>query len=114
VELRNQNLKSPGILSKAGVKVAIMTDHPCVPIQYLSLCAALAVKEGMGEDEALRAITINAAAIGGIDKRVGSLEEGKDADIVIFDGHPFELMTKVLTTIINGSVVYERKQNEGI
>ncbi|MCX7749250.1 MAG: amidohydrolase [Clostridia bacterium] len=109
IELRNQSLKAPGILSKAGVKVAIMTDHPCVPVQYLSLCAAMAVREGMDEKEALKAITINAAAIVGIDQRVGSLEVNKDADVVIFDGHPLEIKSKVINTIINGKVVYERE-----
>jgi len=112
IELRNQSLKAPGILSKAGVKVAIMTDHPCVPIQYLSLCAAMAVREGMDEGEALKAITANAASIAGICDRVGSIETGKDADIVIFDGHPLEIKSRVSVTIINGKIVYERKQNE--
>lgn len=106
VELRNQSLKAPGILAKAGVKVAIMTDHPCIPIQYLPLCAAMAVKEGMPGEEALKAITINAAQITGIDSRVGSLEVGKDADIAIFDRHPLDLMSKVVLTIINGNIVY--------
>jgi imidazolonepropionase-like amidohydrolase len=69
----------------------------------------MAVKEGMDENEALKAITINAAEITGIDSRVGSIEAGKDADIVIFDGHPLELKSKVLSTIINGKVVFERK-----
>ncbi len=105
IELRNQSVKGPGILSKAGLKVAIMTDHPCTPVQYLPLCAAVAVKEGMDETEALKAITINAAEITGIDDRVGSLAVGKDADIVIMDGHPLELRSKVLYTIINGQVV---------
>lgn len=105
IELRNQSLKAPGILSKAGVKVAIMTDHPCTPIQYLPLCAAMAVREGMSEEDALKAITINAAEITGISDRVGSLEAGKDADIVIWDGHPLELKTRVKYTIINGKVV---------
>jgi len=105
IELRNQSVKAPGILSKAGIKTAIMTDHPCTPVQYLSLCAAVAVKEGMDETEALRAITINAAEIAGIDDRVGSLEVGKDADIIIIDGHPLELRSRVLYTIINGQVV---------
>jgi imidazolonepropionase-like amidohydrolase len=82
-----------------------MTDHPCTPVQYLPLCAAVAVKEGMSESEALKAITINAAEITGIDDRVGSLEIGKDADIIIMDGAPLELKTKVLYTIINGQVV---------
>lgn len=105
IELRNQSLKAPGILSKAGVKVAIMTDHPCTPIQYLPLCAAMVVREGMSEEDALKAITINAAEITGISDRVGSLEAGKDADIVIWDGHPLELKTRVKYTIINGKVV---------
>lgn len=108
IELRNQSLKNPGELAAAGVKVAIMTDHPCVPVQYLSLCAAMAVREGMSEEDALKAITINAAEITGIADRVGSLEPGKDADIVIFNGHPLELKSRVVTTIINGKVVYNR------
>lgn len=109
IELRNQTIKNPGILSKAGVKVAIMTDHPCTPIQHLGLCAAMAVKEGMDEEAAMKAITIHAAEIAGIADRVGSLEKGKDADMVVYDGHPFDLKTKVLFTIINGEPVFERK-----
>ncbi|HOM01493.1 MAG TPA: amidohydrolase [Acetivibrio sp.] len=112
VELRNLSLKTPGILAKAGVKVAIMTDHPCTPIQYLIWCAAMAVREGMDEMEALKAITINAAQLTGIDDRVGSIEAGKDADIAIYDGHPFDIKTRVCTTIINGKVVYERNKDE--
>lgn len=112
VELRNLSLKTPGILAKAGVKVAIMTDHPCTPIQYLILCAAMAGREGMDEMEALRAVTINAAELTGIADRVGSIEVGKDADIAIYDGHPFDIRSKVSTTIINGKVVYERKKHE--
>lgn len=112
IELRNMSIKNPGILSKAGVKTAIMTDHPCVPVQYLSLCAALAVREGMDENEALKAITINAAQLTEIDKRVGSLEKGKDADIIIMDGHPLDFKTRVVKTIINGQIVYERKEDE--
>jgi Imidazolonepropionase and related amidohydrolases len=107
IELRNQSLKAPGLLSKAGVKVAIMTDHPCTSIQHLPLCAAMAVKEGMDETEALKAITINAAEITGIADRVGSLVPGKDADIVLFNGHPLDLKSKVLYTIINGKIVYQ-------
>jgi len=107
IELRNQSSKTPGILSKAGIKTAIMTDHPVTPVQYLPLCAAIAVKEGMDEYEAMKAITINAAEITGISDRVGSLEPGKDADIIIMDGPPLELKTRVLYTIINGQVVKE-------
>ncbi len=105
IELKNQSPKAPGIISGAGIKTAIMTDHPCTPVQYLPLCAAVAVKEGMDEVEALKAITINAAEITGIADRVGSLEVGKDADIIILDGPPLELKSKVLYTIINGQVV---------
>ncbi len=109
IELRNQSLKSPGILANSGIKVAIMTDHPCVPIQYLSLCAAMAVREGMAETDALAAITINAAQIVGISDRVGSLEVGKDADVVIFSGYPLDFKTRVDVTIINGEVIFERE-----
>ncbi len=105
IELKNQSVNNPGILSNAGIKTAIMTDHPCTPVQYLPLCAAVAVREGMDEVEALKAITINAAEITGIDDRVGSLTVGKDADIIILDGPPLELKTNVLYTIINGQVV---------
>ena len=111
IELRNQNLKTPAILSKQGMKVAIMTDHPCVPVQHLCLCAAIAAREGMDEKEAMKAITINAAEIVGISDRVGSIQKGKDADIVIYDGNPFDLKSHVQKTIINGIVVYERIQN---
>ena len=107
IELRNQSVKNPGILSKAGIRTAIMTAHPCTPIQYLPLCAAIAVKAGMDETDALKAITINAAEVTGISDRVGSLEPGKDADFTIFDGHPLELRSKVLYTVIDGKVVYE-------
>ncbi|HOL83966.1 MAG TPA: amidohydrolase [Thermoclostridium caenicola] len=110
IELKNQSLKAPGILAESGVRVAIMSDHPCVPVQHLMLCAALSVREGMNPEEALKAITINAARACRIDDRVGSLEVGKDADMVMFTGHPFDYMTKVYMTIINGRVVYTQKK----
>lgn len=110
IELKNQSLKAPGILAESGVRVAIMSDHPCVPVQHLMLCAALSVREGMDPEEALKAITINAARACRIDDRVGSLEVGKDADMVMFTGHPFDYMTKVYMTIINGRVVYTQKK----
>ena len=108
-ELRNTDIKAPGILSAAGIKIAIMTDHPCLPIQYLLLSAAMAHKEGMGAKEALEAITINAAEFCGIDDRVGSLEVGKDADVVVFDKEPLDFTTKVQYTIINGEIVFDAK-----
>ncbi|MDA8233582.1 MAG: amidohydrolase [Clostridia bacterium] len=102
VELKDRSVMTPGLLSNAGVKVAIMTDHPVIPINYLSLMAALAVKEGMSPQAALEAITIEAARICRIDSRVGSLEVGKDADIIILDGHPLDLQTRVEKVFING------------
>ncbi|NLJ40407.1 MAG: amidohydrolase [Clostridiales bacterium] len=105
VELKNMTFKAPGILSKAGLKIAMMTDHPVIPIQYLPVCAAIAVKEGMDEMEALKSITINAAEITGIADRVGSLEEGKDADIVIYDGDPLDVRSKTEWVFIDGYAV---------
>lgn len=107
-ELKNLSFVTPGILNRAGVKVAIMTDHPVIPVQYLPLCAALSMKSGMEEEEALKAITIYPAEILGLQDRVGSIEVGKDADIVVWDGHPFDIESKVLYTIINGEIVYQR------
>ena len=108
VELKEKSFRTPGILAKAGVKIAIMTDHPVVPIQYLSLCAAMSVKEGLSEEEGLKAITINAAEILGLGDRMGSLEAGKDADVIILDGPLFDLKTRVEQVFINGQLVYKR------
>lgn len=108
VELMNMTFKTPGILHKAGVKVALTSDHPVFPVQQLPIEAALAHKDGLPEEEALKAITINAAEITGIAHRVGSIEVGKDADIVIFSGHPFAWTTRVEKTLIDGEIVYER------
>lgn len=104
------DFKTAGILQKAGVTVAITTDHPVSRIQYLSLCAGLAAKEGLGEYHALRAITIDAARICRVDKRVGSLKPGKDADFVIMDGSPLEIKSNVLATYINGKKVWDREE----
>lgn len=105
-EVRHSDFKTAGILQKAGVMVALTTDHPVSRIQYLPLCAALAVREGMEEWGALRAITIDAARICGVDDRLGSLAVGKDADIVIFDGSPMEIDSSVFATIIDGEIVW--------
>ena len=101
-ELANMTLESPMVLTLHGVKTAICTDHPEVPIQYLPLCAALAVKGGMPPEAALAAITINPAQIAGIDHRVGSLTPGKDADIVVTSGHPINLLSRVRGVWIEG------------
>ena len=101
-ELFHQKLENPAILAKAGVQVAICTDHPELPAEYLPLSAAMAVRAGMEAEEALRAITINAARIAGIDNRVGSLKPGKDADIVLCSAHPFDMSCKVQAVFIDG------------
>ena len=107
VELKEKTFSTPAVLAAQGVKVAIMTDHPVVPIEYLSLCAALAHKEGLTEIQALGAITIDAARILGVADRIGSIEPGKDADLIILNGPLFNLMTRVETVFINGQVVYQ-------
>lgn len=106
VELRELSFETPAALVKAGVKIALMTDHPVIPVHYLPLCAALAVKAGLDADTALKAITINPAEILGIDDRVGTIEKGKDADIVVFSRHPFDIQTKAEYVLINGEIVF--------
>ena len=106
-ELANKSFTTPKTLMDEGVLVAITTDSPVIPQEYLSLCAGLAMKAGMEEMEALEAITINPAKILGLDNRLGSLKAGKDADIVICDGSILDSLTKVDYTIINGKVVYK-------
>lgn len=101
-ELRNKSFTTPGILARAGIQVSIITDADVIPQQYLALCAGLAVKSGMDPFDALQAITINPARHAGIQDRVGSLEEGKDADIVLTDGCPFEISTKISAVFVNG------------
>lgn len=105
IELKNLTFETPGILAKAGLKIAIMTDHPVIPQEYLMVCAGIAAREGLEEKEALKAITINPAEILGIEDRVGSIEVGKDADLVMFSGHPFDLRSKVEMVMINGERV---------
>ncbi len=105
-EVSLSDFKTAGILHDAGVTVAITTDHPVSRIQYLPLCAGIAAKEGLGETAALRAITIDAARICKVDARLGSLKEGKDADIAIFEGNPLEINSYVKATIINGEIVW--------
>jgi len=105
-ELKNLTFETPKILNEAGVEIAIITDSPVIPLQYLSLVAGLAVKSGLKEEEAWKAITINPAKISGIDQRVGSLKEGKDADIVIFEGNPLKnIDSKPKKVIINGKII---------
>lgn len=107
-ELKNQTPACPGILASNGILTAIITDHPVIPIQYLPMCAALAVREGMEHEAAIRAITINPAKICGIDSRVGSIEPGKDADLVLFRHDPLSLTAKPEAVITAGSVLFQK------
>ena len=106
-ELKDMTPKNPALMAAAGVKVAIQTDEMSA-VKYLSINAALAVREGMPEEEALKAITIYAAEIIGVADRIGSLEVGKDADVVIFSGHPFDFKTVTELVFVNGEVAYKQ------
>lgn len=108
-EVSNKTFKTPGVLANMGIKTAIITDHPVIPIQYLPICAGLSCREGMKVEDALYAITLNAAEICGVASRLGSIEKGKDADIAIFDGNPMEVFTKTIYTIIDGNIVYKHE-----
>ena len=105
-ELQNKTWETPGILSKNGCQVSIITDSPVIPQEYLPLCAGLAVKAGMDPFEALKAITINPARQIGIADRVGSIEIGKDADIVITDGDPMISDTAIKKVFIDGREIH--------
>lgn len=104
-ELKDKSWTTPGILSKLGGQVSIITDSPVIPQQYLPLCAGMAVHAGMDEFEALKAITINPAKHIGIEDRVGSIEIGKDADLVIVSGNPFEVNHDVHYVLIEGNII---------
>lgn len=106
VELKDRTYRTPAILHEAGVKIALITDHPFLPINSLRLEAALAMREGLPRNIALRAITLQAAEIIGVEKRVGSIENGKDADLVVFDGDPFAIETKVIQVWVDGNQVH--------
>lgn len=112
VETQARSFKTLSLLKKAGILFSITTDHPFNAIHYLLLGAILGVKEGLDEQTALESITINPAKILGIDDRVGSLEPGKDADIVIFSGDPFDARNRVVRTFINGEIVFDDDRDE--
>lgn len=105
------SFKTNRILQENGVLFSIMTDHPVSMIQYLPLCAGLAVKQGLPLEEGLKAITINAARICGVEDQVGSLRKGKHADLAIFTGNPMEVFTKTLYTMVDGEIVYDYKKD---
>ncbi|NKE07297.1 amidohydrolase [Mesobacillus selenatarsenatis] len=107
VELKNKSWRTYQELTDQGVEVSVTTDHPYTPIQYLNLCAAIAVREGLSEQKALEGITILPARNLRVDDRVGSIEPGKDADLVLWSQHPFHFSAKPLWTMIDGKIVYQ-------
>jgi len=109
-ESRNKSLESAAILEEKGIDFAIMTDHPVIPIEGQTMQLALFVKHGLSREAALKGVTINAARLTDIDDRVGSIEVGKDGDIVIWNIDPLDTMSEVAMTILDGKIVYE---NEG-
>ena len=110
MELRELSFATSGELARAGVTVALISDHPFVPIQYLPLCGGLAMREGLDEDEALRALTLTPAGILGVADRVGSLEPGKDADLALYRGHPFhDVQARCLLTLMQGQPVHDAR-----
>jgi imidazolonepropionase-like amidohydrolase len=113
VELRQRSLRNPGILARAGVELAITTDHPVVPIHFLVHQATLAVKEGLDPTVALRSITLNPARIMGLDDRVGALKPGLDGDVVIWSGDPLDIMSRALRVFIEGREVYSFSTDKG-
>jgi len=113
VELNLRHLRNPGLLAKAGVKIAITTDHPVVPINYLVYQAILSVKEGLDPQTAIEALTINPAQMLGLDERIGSLEVGKDGDVVIWSDDPLEIMSRAEQVLIEGRPVYSYDYQRG-
>lgn len=107
VELKNKSWKTYQELTNHGVEVSVTTDHPYTPIQYLNVCAAIAVREGLSEQKALEGITILPARNLRIDNKVGSIDTGKDADLVLWSQHPFHFSAKPIWTMINGQFVYQ-------
>lgn len=109
VELANKSFTTPGVLHRAGLSVSIITDAPVIPLRYLPMCAGLAVNSGLDRSEAWRAITVNPAKALGVDGRVGSLEPGKDADVVVWTADPLaSIGGEAYVTIVNGEVVWRK------
>ena len=107
-EMAHASLENAAKLSRAGVKLAICTDHPEVQIDFLAASAAFCVKHGLPHDTAIRALTLTAAELGGFADRCGSVEVGKDADLIILNGDPLDINTDVLLTMVNGETVYDK------
>ena len=107
IELKNLTFGSAKVLYDAGIPFAMMTDCPVIPQMYLPVCMSLAVREGLPEEYALKPITINAARILGVDDIMGSLDEGKLANIAVFDGNPLDVRSHCVMTMIEGKTVHK-------
>lgn len=114
VEVRHRTLRSPGILARAGVKIAITTDHPVIPINFLVYQAALSVKDGLDPDTAIRALTVNPAQMLGLDDKVGALKPGLDADVVVWSGDPLDVMNRAMRVFVRGREVYHFDDAKGV
>ncbi len=106
-ELRNKTFATAKVLAENNIKYAIMTDHPVIHAANALTQIGLFVREGLPELEALKAVTIYAAELNNIADRVGSIEPGKDADVVIWNNHPLHYLTKARYVLINGEIAYE-------
>jgi len=105
VEVKDRDFKTAAVLAEAGVKVALMSDHPVIPVDNLMVYAALAVKAGLDRSEAYKSVTINPAEILGINDRVGSLEAGTDADLGVYGGDPLDIAANVEAVYISGEQI---------
>src|SRR6478752_4411475 len=113
VELRDRAIANLATLAAAGVRVAITTDHPVVPINFLVYQAALAVKDGLPRETALEALTMNPAAFLRLDDRVGSLAVGLDGDVVVWSGDPLDVNSRAERVYIGGAEVYRFEDGRG-
>ncbi|GAA3586136.1 amidohydrolase [Amycolatopsis ultiminotia] len=113
VELRHRSLRSAGVLARAGVKIAITTDHPVVPINFLVYQAALSVKDGLDPETALKALTLHPAEMLGLSDRIGSLAAGRDADVVLWSGDPLDVMNRAMRVFVRGDEVYTFDESLG-
>ena len=114
VELRNRTLATPAALAQAGVRIALTTDHPVIPINFLIHEASLAVKEGLDPVVALESLTINPAAMLGLDDRVGALAPGRDADFVLWTQDPLELDARASRVFVDGREVFRYDEESGL
>jgi imidazolonepropionase-like amidohydrolase len=109
-ELKDRTVETIRVLHEKGVLVSIITDHPVLPLHMLGLCAGYALKTGLEEEEILKMITINPAKLMGISDKVGSIEKGKDADIIVWKGNPLYPDAHVKYSFVNGELIYENEK----